>query len=365
MLFKNEPDLSTFCNLDFFFELSPDLMCIAGFDGYFKKVNPSFITTLGFSESELFSKPISEFIYEGDRDITHIKRKGLLTSTRLTQFENRYVHKDGSVVWLQWSSIALKEDQVVYAIAKDITLKKNIEIERNQLLQTLNETNKDLKYFNYSSSHDLRSPLSNLMALHELLDTINIEDPELNEYLNLLKLSTQNLNEVISSYMDNWIEKDRLILELSEVDFQKTLNETKKSIQQLLRRDNVIIKTNFEEVKTVVFSSNYLQSIFLNLITNSIKYAKPEEIPHIEVTTRKIGLQTQLIFKDNGIGIDLDKAGDRIFQLHQQFHNLSKSDSKGIGLYLVYNHITSLGGNIEISSQLNKGTTFTITFKDR
>ncbi|MFI8378812.1 PAS domain S-box protein [Leeuwenhoekiella sp. NPDC079379] len=364
MQFEEHNIASKIYNLDFFFELSPDLMCVAGFDGFFKKVNPAVINTLGYTEAELFSKPISEFIFEQDKDLTKNKRKNLLRSTLLTQFENRYVHKNGSIIWLSWSSIALKQEQVVYAIAKDITAKKNIELERNQHLQNLNETNKDLKFFNYSSSHDLRSPLSNLMALHQLLDNTRVDNPEASEYIGLLKIATNNLNEVINTYMSNWIKKDRLSLQLSEVNFETVLNDAKTSIHQLIVQDHVQFKTNFEKAPSVVFSPQYLTSVFLNLITNSIKYAKPNQTPEIEICTKKTHTNVQLIYKDNGIGIDLNKAGDSIFKLQQRFHNSSHKDSNGIGLYLVYNHITALGGKIEVTSTLNEGTTFTITFKN-
>ena len=77
-------------NLEFFFELSPDFMCIAGFDGYFKKVNAAVINTLGYAEHELFEKPILDFIHPEDRERTQHTRNSLFQSSILTQFENRY-----------------------------------------------------------------------------------------------------------------------------------------------------------------------------------------------------------------------------------------------------------------------------------
>ncbi len=70
----------------------------------------------------------------------------------------------------------------------------------------------------------------------------------------------------------------------------------------------------------------------------------------------------QLIFSDNGLGFNMDKVKDKIFGLHQKFHD--HIDSKGIGLYLVYNHVTSLGGQIAVESEVNKGATFIISFND-
>ncbi|HKJ45780.1 MAG TPA: ATP-binding protein, partial [Balneolales bacterium] len=107
----------------------------------------------------------------------------------------------------------------------------------------------------------------------------------------------------------------------------------------------------------------YMESIFLNLITNSIKYARPDHLPVITIHTEKKNGINRLIYADNGLGFDLKKVNDKIFGLHQTFHN--HSDSKGIGLYLVYNHITSLGGKIEVESEVNKGTKFIISFAEK
>ena len=105
-----------------------------------------------------------------------------------------------------------------------------------------------------------------------------------------------------------------------------------------------------------------MESILLNLITNSIKYAKPGISPVISISSRKLNGKNQLFFSDNGLGFDMDAVKGKIFGLHQKFHN--HIDSKGIGLYLVHNHVTSLGGEIIVESKINEGTTFIITFKD-
>ena len=105
-----------------------------------------------------------------------------------------------------------------------------------------------------------------------------------------------------------------------------------------------------------------MESIFFNLITNSIKYAKPGLTPVITITSRVHEGVNQLVFTDNGLGFDMENVKDKIFGLHQKFHN--HVDSKGIGLYLVHNHVTSLGGEISIKSEVNQGTQFVISFKN-
>src|SRR5688572_2542380 len=113
-------------NFELFFEVSTDLLCIAGFEGYFKRINPAVSKLLGYSNEELYAKPISEFIYFKDRHITGEHRKNLLKDTPLTNFENRYVTKSGEIIWLAWTSIPVYKDEVVYAIAKNITHKKKL-----------------------------------------------------------------------------------------------------------------------------------------------------------------------------------------------------------------------------------------------
>lgn len=114
-------------DLEYFFELSPDLLCIAGYDGYFKKINPAVAKTLGYSESELLASPIDHFIHPEDRELTSRKRQELRKGEILFQFENRYVTKDGNVVWLFWTSVPIERDQLIFAIAKDITHRKKSE----------------------------------------------------------------------------------------------------------------------------------------------------------------------------------------------------------------------------------------------
>ena len=111
------------------FEMTPDLVCIAGKDGYFKKVNPAVISKLEYTEEELYSKPIASFIYPDDSALTSNRRTELLSGKALLNFVNRYVTKSGIIVWLEWTSIYITDKEIVFAIAKDITERKRIEKE--------------------------------------------------------------------------------------------------------------------------------------------------------------------------------------------------------------------------------------------
>ena len=114
-------------DLEYFFELSPDLLCIAGFDGYFKKINPSVSITLGYTNEELFASPINSFIHPDDHAITALKRMELYKGQPILNFENRYLTKSGEIVLLSWTSMPIKRDELVFAIAKNVTFKKHLD----------------------------------------------------------------------------------------------------------------------------------------------------------------------------------------------------------------------------------------------
>jgi len=111
-------------DLEYFFELSPDLICIAGYDGYFKKINPAVSKTLGYTNEELFSRPINSFVHPEDQGMTNNSRNNVRSGKHLINFENRYMTKDGETVWLSWTSIPIEKDRTIFAIAKNISVKK-------------------------------------------------------------------------------------------------------------------------------------------------------------------------------------------------------------------------------------------------
>lgn len=346
---------------ELFFELSPDLLCIAGFDGYFKKINPAVSKLLGYSLEELYSRPINDFVYCADKRMTQNVRNELIKSKPIFNFENRYVKKNGEIVWLSWTSLPVESDKLVFAIAKDITHTKQIEADRSSLLTNLNNINQDLKQLTYTTAHDLRSPVNNLLAVLDLLDISKINDTEANELIKIVKLSGVYLKETLDNYVDALSEKHQELAKIEEVDLNVSVQNVLKSIGSLIESSKAIVNIDFSATHTVKFNKAYMDSVFLNLLTNAIKYSRSEISPVIQIKTEVVDNKDRIIFTDNGLGFDMEKVKDKLFGLHQKFHNYK--DSKGIGLYLVHNHITSLGGKITVDSVINQGTTFTISFR--
>ena len=122
---------------DRLFNLSLDPLCIAGFDGYFKKVNPVWTKILGWTKEELLSKPWLDFVHIDDYQNTIRIGKQLLSGESVFGFENRYRCKDGTYRWLSWNSFPVSEEKLIFAVARDVTDKKHAEEEREQIKKTL------------------------------------------------------------------------------------------------------------------------------------------------------------------------------------------------------------------------------------
>ena len=353
--------LKTDYHFDNFFNISADFICIAGFDGYFKRINPAVSKLLGYSDEELYAKPINSFVYTPDLKITIETREQVYKNKPLLNFENRYLTKSGDIVWLSWTSMPIETEKLVYAIAKNITHKKKMEEERNLLIANLTQINKELTVLSHKTSHDLKSPINNMLSVFNLIDISKINDPETLELIEILKLTSENLKQTLNDSIDELVENESINTQIEVVNLNESLSEVLISINSLVRDSRAIINIDFSAFENISFNKAYIKSIFLNLVTNSIKYAKPYQVPIITIESRKVNGVNQLVFSDEGLGFDMDKVKDKIFGLYQKFH--SNIDSNGIGLYLVYNHITSLGGRIAVESKINEGATFIISFK--
>ncbi len=281
--------------------------------------------------------------------------------------EYRFRKANGEYAIVQDKNFAIRNTQgkvirLVGAI-QDITRKKEEEAEKILLLDELIQNNKELKQFSYITTHNLRSPLTNLVSICNLINTDYIEDTRTKKLIEGFKTSTYYLNETLSDLIKVLIIRGNTNLPIEVLSFSEILEEVKTSIYMEIVNKAVTINTDFSDAPVVHFSKPYLSSIFLNLITNSIKYAHEGRYPVVTIkSTKEVDGRIVLTYTDNGIGMDMHRVKDKIFGLYQRFH--SNADSKGIGLFLIHSQITALGGSIEVDSEVNVGTTFTIHFKE-
>ncbi|SHN31497.1 PAS domain S-box-containing protein [Cyclobacterium lianum] len=346
-------------DLDLFFKMSPDLLCIAGDDGFYKQVNPSFQKLMGYTEAELLSHPIDSFLFSEEADFTNqFIRNSDIANSPLRNFENRYLTKKGELVWLSWTFFPLVEEGLIYGIAKNVTYQKEIEASRNELIRSLTETNDKLKQLTFAATHDLRAPVNNILAIFQLMDSKKIEDQETFELVQLLNESTASLKNMLDNFLGNLKQEDVMRVRVEKLNLKEVFSHSVGAIRSLVESSGAVILPDFSRMPEVYFNKVYLQSIFLNLISNSIKYSRPNTKPLIEIYSYEKDGRSHIEFTDNGLGFDLDLVKKKLFGFDQTFHN--HKDSQGIGLYLVHKQVTELGGKIEIKSKPNQGTKFTI-----
>lgn len=245
---------------------------------------------------------------------------------------------------------------------QNISEQKKNETEKELLIEELMHNNNDLKQFSYITSHNLRAPLSNLLGILQLLDMSSITDPMSSLLLKNFKDCTLQLNETVNDLINVLIIKNNVNTKRETLSIPQTLDRVIGSVQNTIDNFHAEIHQNFEAFDNVEFNKSYLESILLNLLTNALKYSSPDRKPVIRVYTKKEHDVTKLYFSDNGLGIDIERHKNKIFGLYQRFHD--HADSKGLGLYIVNSQIRVMGGEIEVASEVDKGSTFIVTFKN-
>ncbi|HEY3402252.1 MAG TPA: PAS domain-containing sensor histidine kinase [Ohtaekwangia sp.] len=348
------------------FNDSITLNCVAGFDGFFKKLNPVWHKTLGWTLDELKEKKFIEFIHPDDIENTIRVSSSIIKGNQVSTFENRYRTKDGSYKWLLWTSSPDMERQLIYASAIDITDRKKSEEEllrsKNSLeivASGLQEQNKQLDEFAHIISHNLRSPIGNIKALIGLLN----EKSSVEEYqliFEKLRNLAGNLGETMNELMETIKVKKNNDVEIVTIRFKDMLDKVVQSLEGDLIQNEATVTFDFNSASQIEYSKTYLESIFQNLISNAVKYRSPERKPEIHISTHYVNNRIELRVKDNGLGIDLEKFGARLFGLHKTFHD--NKEARGVGLFLTKTQIETMGGTIRAESEVNKGTTFIVRF---
>ena len=330
-------------------------------------VNPAFSVMTGYSTYEIIGKS-PDLLRGANSDKSNIKK----IISAITNREERVIEmiaytKNQEEFWLRFSMIPIynSENELSHwvSIQRDVSEERNQEKEKEHLIRELTQNNKDLKQFSYITSHNLRAPLSNLTGLLSLLDDIPIENSELKEILNGFNKSTHLLNETINDLTKVMIIKDNPSIQKEAVELKEVFDNVYSQLTFQISTLQPIIRIDFEKAPVLEINKSYIESILLNLLTNSIKYKSENKTLKIVASTHQGEKYTTLIFQDNGIGIDLERNRDKVFGLYQRFHNYP--DSKGLGLYLVKSQVEAMGGTISIESEVDKGTTFTLTFKNK
>lgn len=278
---------------------------------------------------------------------------------RTVEYEALYDNKNNA----RWFSVSispvLSNNNIIgYCIAgTDITNRKQMEHERQQIIYNLERRNKDLEQFSHILSHNVRAPLATLMGLTNLLQS-GIDSSEqatvsagINESARNLDNMIKDLNQILDVQRD--LSEARTVINLQDV-----VNNIKYMLGDLIREKNAIIETDFSAAPFINCVRSFIHSILYNLILNAMKYTPDGVRPLVKVTITLPGEKLCISVADNGTGIDLEKYGKELFGLHKRFH--VGIEGQGLGLFMVKTQVESINGEIEVSSEVGRGTTFCI-----
>ena len=329
------------------------------------KVNKSLSGILGYSEEELLKSKTLDITHPDDLNkSTNVHDKAYKGGKDTYQLEKRYFHKDGHIVHVLLGVTMVKDldGNPTHSIVQILDITDRIEAEKRleTLVKVTKSQNDSLLNFAHIVSHNLRSHSTNMTMLAKFLSQ---EDDEIErKNLNgMISDAAESLSETIAHLNDVVQVKTGALENLQSISVLNTIEHIKKSIGGLLEKQEAIINIDVEKSHFVNAVPAYLQSIFLNILTNALKYSSPERTPIIEIKSKLKKETVLIIFKDNGQGIDLKRHGDKIFGMYKTFHK--HKDAKGIGLFITKNQIEAMSGSIKIDSVVDEGTTIFIELK--
>ncbi len=231
-------------------------------------------------------------------------------------------------------------------------------IEREKLTNDVVQRNKDLEQFAFIVSHNLRAPVANVIALSQEFNNPEIPHEDRMEMLGGLASVVKRLDEVVMDMNEVLYIKRQINEQKENVNLEKLLADIKGQLKDLIKDVDVEIKADFSAADEIFSIKSYIYSIFYNLISNSIKFRQQGKPTLIEITSAKTPEKVILTFKDNGMGIDTVENKEKLFELYRRFHR--HVEGKGVGLFMTKVQVETLGGNINIASKVNGGTTFTV-----
>ncbi len=277
-----------------------------------------------------------------------------------------YHKKNGKDVTFLTSKIPLVDENGIsnglVGIGLDISNIKQKEKELRNLISVTSQQNKKLIDFAHIVSHNLRSHSANFSMLLDFLVHETDED-EKAQIVTMLTTASGNLLETLNNLNDVVAITTQIDAKKSTINLNGILNKIANKSTHFLTEHNAEIINSISKSDTIKVVPTYLEGILMNFISNSVKYRHPDRSPIIKFSSKKTKDYTILTIEDNGLGIDLNKYGDKLFGMYKTFH--SHGNAKGIGLYIVKNQIEAMNGKITVDSTVGKGTKFEIYFNDR
>ncbi|MHC9543581.1 MAG: PAS domain S-box protein [Vulcanimicrobiota bacterium] len=351
--------------LDRFFRLALDMLCIADTEGSFRRLNPAWEKILGYSLKELEGRRFFDFIHPDDIGRTMEAVKELAEGRDITDFTNRYRCKDGTYRWIEWRSSPYR-NILIYAAARDITDRIAAEKELISAKENAEAANRVKSEFLASMSHEIRTPMNGIIGLTELLLNSPLSEAQ-QEYMKMIRISARNLLAIINDILDlAKIEANRMGLINNIFDLRKLLvNMLKTQASSASQKGLILTYTISPEVPELLCGDHgRLLQIIINLIDNAIKFTAKGHMELLVDLRAQDDREITLHFSvsDTGCGI-AEYMKEKIFEPFSRVENTytKQYDGTGLGLTICRELTEMLGGTIWVESEYGKGSTFHFT----
>lgn len=333
--------------LERFAELSPDLFCLAGFDGYFKYLSPSWERLLGYSIEELCERPYIDLVHPDDRLQTSREADAMMAKGKISAaFRNRYIARDGSHRWLEWNAEIVKAEELIYAVARDVTDLTLLEVRRAQV-QTL-------------VVHDLKNPLAAILANADYLTAC----PDLDEVAQLgreILIAGEQMQRLLLNLLDvSRLEEGALLEQLSDVDVGALMNLAATQMRRRAASESKRITVTGPPC-SLFADAQILRRVLDNLLDNALKYTDPGGTIVLEAERVEDAIEIRI--SDDGPGIPVEQR-ERVFEKYVRLEDLHRSPaartSRGLGLVFCRMAVEAHGGQIWITENAPRGTKFCV-----
>jgi PAS domain S-box-containing protein len=336
-----------------------DVLIVLNETGEIQTANDIVKKLLLYADSDLIHQPIEKLVQLSDIDSVRSCISKVCEQNEPQEIGINLIAKDKTVLPVACSFSPLFDSQ--NNLSGILFVAKNLS-SLNSAKDQLQDKNDELKLFVYKASHDLKSPVSSMLSVMNLLrKTKDIGEMQL--YIKMVDDCIHKLDTIIS---------DLLVLgqithgeiEYQQISINEIIDSTLKSIEHVDGFDTIVFDTHIESnAQSIVTELGLLKTILLNLIDNAIKYRKQREEPsfvRIHVSEEKKGILIKI--EDNGIGIAAHQQ-EHVFKMFHRATSISKGS--GLGLYIVKTSVLKLGGTISIESTIDEGTTFTVYLPNR
>jgi PAS domain S-box-containing protein len=347
------------------FSVTPDLLCVAGFDGYFRDVNPAWTPLLGWTREELLARPFFDFIHPDDIAPSQETLSLLGEGVPAIAFENRFLAKDGGSRCISWNAMPVPDEGVIYCSGRDVTESRNAREAIRKLngdlvakAAELQQSNRELEAFSYTISHDLRAPLRHVDGYARMLaeDAGDGLDAECRRYVEEIGGAARRMGALI----DDLLAFSRL----GRKPVEKIPLDMGALVARVVDETGGARHVQVAALPDAQADPVLLRQVWVNLVSNALKYGAPRgDALRIDIDAERGDGCVRYRIRDNGVGFDM-RFADKLFGVFQRLHAAEEFEGTGVGLAIVQQIVVRHGGTVRAESAPGQGATFWIELPD-